>query len=241
MPQPCCGVRPPLVYSTGEDLGVGSGIPPINNFFQHFFSGRSDNFDPSHNSGYPYDARLDTEGMRLSNDGLSVFISDEYGPYVYQVDRMTGMRIRSFRLPPSFFITNLSPMGSVEIASNTAGRTANRGMEGLAITPDGSTLVGIMQGPLIQDYNEGGAAAYLLRLVTIDIASGRTSHQFAYLLSTGTGVSEICALNNHEFLVDERDGTGRGAGDNAEVKQIFKIDLAGAVDVSAMDGTTAAA
>ena len=43
-------------------------------------------------------------------------------------------------------------------------------MEGLAITPDGRTLVGIMQAALIQDAAEGGAAAKLLRIVTIDIA-----------------------------------------------------------------------
>jgi hypothetical protein len=47
---------------------------------------------------------------------------------------------------------------------------ANKGMEGLAITPDGRTLVGIMQNALIQDANDGGAATKLLRIVTIDIA-----------------------------------------------------------------------
>jgi hypothetical protein len=230
----------PLVYGTGEGLGVGSGVPPINNFFQHFFTGRSDNFDPKHNSGDPNDARLDSEGMRLSNDGRSVFVSDEYGPYVYEFDRLTGVRLRSFQLPTSFFVTNLSPVGDTEIADNTVGRTANKGMEGLAITPDGRTLVGIMQNALIQDANEGGVAANLLRIVTIDIASGRTTHQFAYLLTTGTGVSEMVALNDHEFLVDERDGKGRADANNAKVKQLFKIDLDGAVDISAMDGTTAA-
>jgi hypothetical protein len=61
----------PLVYGSGAGLGVGSGVPPINNFFQHFFTGRSDNFDPKRNSGDPNDARFDTEGMRLSNDGSS--------------------------------------------------------------------------------------------------------------------------------------------------------------------------
>jgi len=233
----------PLVYGTGSGLGVDSGVPPINNFFQHFFTGRSDNFDPNQNSGNPKDARLDSEGIRVSNDGLSVFISDEYGPYVYQFDRFTGLRLRSFQLPSAFFVTNLSPVGANEISGNTSGRTANKGMEGLAITPDGRTLVGIMQDPLIQDANAG--ATKLLRIVTIDIFSGRTTHQYAYLLTSGTGVSEICALNEHEFLVDERDGHGResnnsGPSDNAKVKQLFKIDLANAVDVSAMDGPTAA-
>lgn len=235
----------PLVYGSGTGLGVGSGVPPINNFFLHFFTGRSDNFDPKHNSGDPNDARFDTEGMRLSNDGGSVFISDEYGPYVYQFDRLTGLRLRSFALPQSFFVTNLSPVGNTEIADNTVGRTANKGMEGLAITPDGRTLVGIMQNALIQDANEGATtpgsnAANLLRMVTIDIASGRVTHQYAYVLTTGTGVSEIVALNDHELLVDERDGKGRADQNNAKVKELFKIDLDGAVDVSNMDGTTAA-
>jgi Esterase-like activity of phytase len=228
----------PLVYGTGNGLGVGSGRPPINNFLQHYFTGRSDNFDPDHNSGNPNDARLDSEGMRVSNDGWWVFISDEYGPYVYQFSRLSGLRVRSFKLPETFYVTDLQPVGSDEISDNTSGRVANKGMEGLAITPDGRTLAGIMQNSLIQD---GGSKGKLLRIVTIDIASGRVTHQFGYLLTTGSGVSEICALNNHEFLVDERDGTGREAntppGDstNAKVKQLFKIDLSNAVDISGLD------
>ena len=234
----------PLVYGSGTGLGVGSGVPKVNNFLQHFFTGRSDNFDPAKNSGDPNDARLDTESIRVSNDGFNVFISDEYGPYVYLFNRLTGVRLRSYKLPDAFYVSNLRPVGADEITANTSGRTANKGMEGLAITPDGRTLVGIMQNALIQDAALGGAAANLLRIVTIDVLTGQT-HQYAYLLTTGSGVSEICAINNHEFLVDERDGKGLEGGDgstsnNAKVKQLFKIDLAGAVDISNMDGAAAA-
>ena len=100
-------------------------------------------------------------------------------------------------------------------------------MEGLAITA------------LIQDALEAGDAANLLRVVTIDIRSGK-AQEYAYLLTAGSGVSDIVALNQHEFLVDERDGKGLGDGSKAKVKQIFKIDLAQAVDVTSMDGTEAA-
>ena len=234
----------PLVYGTGSGLGVGSGVPPINNARQHFFTGRSDNFDPTRNSGNPDNARFDTEGIRVSADEASVFISDEYGPYIYQFDRSSGARLRSYALPEKFYVTNQHPIGNDEIGDNTVGRTANKGMEGLAITPDGTTLVGIIQNALIQDANQGGNATKLLRIVSIDVASGATQ-EHAYLLTTGTGVSEILAINSHEFLVDERDGKGReGAGDgssnDAVVKQLFKIDLDGAVDVSNQDGLTAA-
>ena len=231
----------PLVYGygSGATLGVGPGAPEQNTHFKYYFSGRSDNFDPGRNSGDPRDARLDTESIRLSNDGASVFISDEYGPYVYQFNRYTGRRLRAFSLPDNLFVTNLQPVGNDEISGNTRGRTANKGMEGLAITPDGKKLVGIMQAALLQDALEGAAAAKLLRIVTIDIHSGKT-HEYAYLLTTGSGVSDIVALNLHEFLVDERDGKGLGDGSTAKIKQIFKIDLKDAVDITAMDGTEAA-
>jgi hypothetical protein len=229
----------PLVYGSGNGLGVGSGEPKQNNFLQHFFTGRSDNFDPNQNSGDPRDARLDPESIRVSNDGLTVFISDEYGPYVYQFLRFSGLRIRTFQLPEKFFVSTLSSMGAVEISNNTSGRVANKGMEGLAITPDGRTLVGIVQNALIQDASSG--APNLLRIVTIDIASGRTTHEYAYVLTTGSGVSDIVALNNHELLVDERDGKGLAdaPGEKAKVKQIFKIDLNGATDISNMPGAEA--
>ena len=230
----------PLAYSPGEGLGVGSGVPEINKQPFHYFTGRSDNFNPDRTSDDGGDGRFDTEGIRASNDGKEVFISDEYGPYVYQFDRATGTRTRIFRLPAKFFVSNPSSQGAVEIANSISGRVANKGMEGLAITPDGKTLVGIMQNALIQDAAEGGDATRLLRIVTIDIKSGKATHEYGYLLTTGSGVSEILALNNHEMLVDERDGKGLGDGSKAKIKQIFKVELADATDIGDMNGTAAA-
>ncbi len=176
----------PLVYGAGGGgTGVGTGVPPINNFFQHFFTGRSDNFDPTKNSGNPADARFDTEGMRLSNDGLRLYISDEYGPYVYEFDRFTGRRLRSFTLPSSLYVTTLSAVGATEIADNTKGRVANKGMEGLAITPDGKTLVGIIQNALIQDAADKSVKGTknFLRIIVMNIKCGCTIHQYGYLLT----------------------------------------------------------
>jgi len=220
----------PLVYGTGAGVGLGSGAPALNAVDDtHYFTGRSDNFDPSKSSTNPANARLDPEGIRVASDGRSVFISDEYGPYVYEFDRASGRRIRAFTLPTKFAVSRLSAVGAAEISGNTAGRVANKGMEGLAITPDGRRLVGIMQNSLIQD---GGPT---VRIVAIDIESGET-REYAYTLTTGSGVSEIVAVNNHQFLVDERDGKGLGDGSTATVKQIFLIDLKRASDVSGLTG-----
>jgi hypothetical protein len=219
-----------LLYSnTALHYGV-NGAPAQNDSNHYFFTGRSDNFAAGL-SANPDNARLDPEGIRVSNDGKSVFISDEYGPYVYQFNRATGERIKSFTLPNNLAVSHLSSSGDAEISGlgNTIGRVANKGMEGLAITPDGKQLVGIMQAPLLQDTNKN------VRLVTIDIATG-TTHEYAYQLTTGTGVSEIVALNNHEFLVLERDGKGLGDNSSAVAKQIFKIDISGAQDVTGLSG-----
>lgn len=216
-----------LSSKTPLSYGV-DGTPALNSADRYYFSGRSDNFDPAKRSLNRHNGRFDPEAIRVSADGKSVFISDEYGPYVYQFSRITGKRIRTFTLPKHFSVANLSAQGdAVEIPGNTSGRTANKGMEGLAITPDGTTLVGIMQANLIQDTKK------YIRIVTIDIATGATK-EYAYLLTDGSGASEIVAINDHEFLVDERDGKGLGDDSAAVVKKLFKIDLAGATDVSGL-------
>jgi hypothetical protein len=121
--------------------------------------------------------------------------------------------------------------------TNVVGRVTNKGMEGLAITPDGKTLVGAMQTPLIQDGGNKLVAGQFARIVTIDIKTGAT-HQYAYPLdgATKTTISEILAVNDHQFLVDERDSKGLADDSNAAFKKLYLIDIEGAVDVSGLSG-----
>ena len=212
-----------LNYGSGTALGLPNGNW-VNNSTHNYFTGRSDNFAPGLSTN-PNNGRFDPEGIRVSADGKSVFISDEYGPYINQFNRATGERIRSFALPSDLAVSNLNAKGDTEISGNAIGRVANKGMEGLAITPDGTKLVGIMQAPLEQDTNK------VVRIVTVDIATGDTK-QYAYQLTTGSGVSEIVAVNDHTFLIDERDGKGLGDNSSAAAKTLFKIDLNGAQEIS---------
>jgi hypothetical protein len=214
-----------LLFSKSKLTYGLNGAPILNSENKFYFSGRSDNFDATKPSTNPKNARLDPEGIRVSNDGKSVFITDEYGPYVYQFNRSSGKRIKAFTLPAYFAINNLAAQEAAEISGNTIGRISNKGMEALAITPNGKTLVGMMQQNLIQD------AKKYLRIITIDIATGATQ-EYAYKLTDGSSVSDILAINEHEFLVDERDGSGLGNGDAAVVKKLYKIDLAGATKIS---------
>jgi len=228
----------PLTY--GAPVDGYTAVPSINRPGRYYFSGRSDNFNAATTSSDPTDARLDPEGIRVARDGDSVYVSDEYGPYLYEFDRHSGERLRVLRLPANLAVAKKAPTGAAEISGNTAGRVANKGMEGLAIAPDGKTLFGFVQSPLIEDGGDGGRAN---RIVKVDIRTGATAQYVYdnYLVdkSKAYNSSELLALNDHELLVLERDGKGLGDDSKADVKRIYKIDIAQAQDASSLSGVAA--
>jgi hypothetical protein len=158
----------------------------------------------------------DPEGLVVLRDG-TFWVSDEYGPFITHFSR-DGRAIQ--RLSPT---DGTLPRELVE-------REPNKGMEGLTVTPDGRTLVGIMQAGL--DAPDGPASKLVtaVRIVTVDLRTF-ASHEYVYLLHNSgaptTAVSEIAAVDSHRFLVDERDG----AFEPGANKKLFEIDLRGATDV----------
>ena len=132
----------------------------------------------------------------MSKDGKSVFISDEYGPYVYQFDRADRQRIRASQLPANLDVSNSVAAGQLPRSVATPrGRVANKGMEGLAITPDGKTLVGIMQARCSR--TRLSRRRKLLRIVTIDIATGSDPRIRLHADQRLRG-QRIVALNDHD-------------------------------------------
>ena len=196
-----------------------------------YFTGSAAAFDAVNS---PNSLRFDPEGVRVSRCGHSAFVSDEYGPFIYEFDLKSGKRLRSVNVPNKFLIDFPSATPRQELSQNVSGRQSNRGMEGLAITPDGRKLLGIMQSPLLQD---GGLDATNrrvgtnVRIVEIDVKSGAV-REFLYPLDKrGNGVSEILAVNDQEMLVLERDGK---PGAEAVEKKIFKIDIGAASDIRSL-------
>ncbi len=188
-------------------------------------------FDPTNS---PMSLRFDPEGVRATGCGRNIIVSDEYGPFLYEFGP-DGKRRRTVGIPNKFLIDLPSPTVSTtpELTLNAFGRQANRGMEGLAISPDGSKLYGILQSPLIQDGGLGGANGTTrvgtnVRILEIDEETG-AFREFLYVLaSASNGISEILAVNDHQFLVLERDGR---VGASAQDKKIFLIDTTGATDI----------
>jgi hypothetical protein len=164
---------------------------------------------------------IDSEGLRVMPDG-SFWISDEYGPFLTHFDR-SGRTIE-----------RNSPFGGPHpLPAVLARRQPNKGMEGLAAINDGRTIVGMMQNALFNPDQAAGSSSRLLRILFLDVQTGRTK-QYAYLLDDAKyGVSEIEAISPTRFLVDERDGKffDDPAGPAVQ-KKIYLIDISHATDIS---------
>ena len=158
---------------------------------------------------------IDSEGLAVMRDS-TFWVSDEYGPHIVHFDR-NGIELE-----------RMSPRGV-----QTTGRRLpavlghlrpNRGMEGITTTPSNRVLVGIMQSALHNPGKQAVANKSVTRILVFDLVTGKTKQ---YLYRQGGDYwknSEIRALDEHRFLVDEHNGK--------DVKHVYLIDLNGATDVS---------
>lgn len=183
---------------------------------------------------------FDPESFRRAPDG-SFWFGDEFGPYLLHTDsqgklleapysvpipaqlKQYGRGADVFRSPqnPAFF----------DLPNNTerltvANINGSKGFEGMALSPDGTKLYPLLEGPMIEDPDQ-------TRLVIseFDIPSKRfTGRAFFYKLAVPsttpapnrTKIGDMTAVNAQEFLVIETDD-GQGAA--AAFKKVFKIDI----------------
>ena len=186
----------------------------------------------------PLGEAFDPEGVVVNPRNGHFLVSDEYGPSLYEVNR-AGQRVRAFQVPTGLLPRNAASgvVNHASDAGNTAGKRTNRGFEGLAIEPSGLYAYAMLQSAML---DEGAGGGVFNRIVKFDTRTGRAVAQYAYRMegfSQGRGISALVALNEHEFLVLERNN--RGLGVDSELspanKRVFRIDLRGATDVSAID------
>ncbi len=166
----------------------------------------------------PSDHGIDSEGLVAMPDG-TFWVSDEYGPFIVHFDA-NGKELE-----------RLSPFDGT-LPRELSLRSPNQGMEGLTITPDGTTLVGIMQSAIQPPGLQGSSKSVpVTRIVTIDLADRGNVHEYLYPLAnpqeSKVAVSEISALSATTFLVDERNN---GSAPNGN-KKIYVADIAGATDI----------
>lgn len=158
-------------------------------------------------------ADLDTESVRQDKHG-HLWFGDEFGPYLVKTDAAGQVLARDVSLPGVF-----APENAYR-GSTPANLGGSRGFEGLAINRAGDRLYTLLEGTV------AGDAAKTLRINEFDIDSHLyTTQSWVYKLeANGTNIGDMTAINDHEFIVIERNGaTATGGG--VPFKKLFKIDL----------------
>jgi len=189
---------------------------------------------------------LDPESFVRAPDG-TFWVSEEFGPFLVHVaddGRVLAppVQIPGVRSPQNPFL-RIAERGRAE--RPTLG--TSRGFEGLATSPDGSTLYAQLEGAVAgddprdlrlyaYDIKQGALAAkfYTVRLQaasqTVDLAtltdtSGARVYPCVATPPTGPlAIGELKAVNDHQLLLVERDNLGDNEAP-PRVKKIFLLNL----------------
>lgn len=182
---------------------------------------------------------FDLEGMQIV--GETVWIGDEFGPYLISATldgRVTGVyptRLGEVELrSPDHPGLIVGAKAGVDYTVPRSG-----GYEGLALTPSGDTLWGMLEKPLIAE--DGNAEGAYLRVLAFDpVTRDWTGDSFKFALTEGAvAIGDFNFIDDTRALVIERDG---GQGDPslscadgqqdgcfakpAQVKRVTLIDTA---------------
>ena len=167
------------------------------------------------------DYGLDSEGLAALKDG-TFWVSDEYGPHIVHYDA-NGKEIG--RINP--FAAD--QRNTWTLPNEFSYRRANRGMEGLTITPDQKTLVGIMQSTMsLPDKSVNKST--LTRIISIDLETGKIAQYLYQQELPENSNSGIVALSATEFLVLERDGLFYKDTPDL-IKNVYRIDISKATNL----------
>jgi len=172
---------------------------------------------------------LDPESFVRAADG-SFWVGDEFGPFLIHV--AADGRVLA---PPVEIPGVRSPQNPFLNAAERPTLAASRGFEGVAISPDGSTLHALLEGAVLGD------DARDLRLYSYDIAKAVVAPVFLKIrlealevageATEENSIGEIKAVNDHQFLLIERDSHGDGPTPPA-MKKLFLVDIAQAASHS---------
>ncbi|MEO6280078.1 MAG: esterase-like activity of phytase family protein [Roseateles sp.] len=160
-------------------------------------------------------ADLDIESVRKDKNG-NLWFGDEFGPYLIKTNAKGEVLRREIGMLGVYSPQNPAVVNGSVIS--TLG--SSRGFEGMAANQSGDRLYTLLEGTV------AGDTAGTLRINAFDVnAEAYTGQQWHYKLdAAGTNIGDMTAINDHEFLIIERNGaTATGGG--TPFKKIFKIDL----------------
>jgi hypothetical protein len=158
-------------------------------------------------------ADLDIESMRQDKNG-HLWFGDEFGPFLVKTDA-SGKVLRS-----EISLAGVKSPQNPYLGSGVANLGGSGGFEGMAINAAGDKLYTLLEKTVTGD----PAKSLRINEFNIDTES-YTANSFRYALDAqGTAIGDMTAINDHEFLVIERNG-GTATSSLAPFKKIFRIDL----------------
>ena len=165
---------------------------------------------------------LDIESLRKDKNG-NLWFGDEFGPFLVKADA-SGTVQNVFRTPN---VLGLGANAFVQSPSNPIPTGANNlpgsgGFEGMALNASGSKLYTLLERPLTTDADQKR-----LLVQAFDLASETfTGGVFGYKLeAAGTNIGDMTAIDDHRFLVIERNGVTATSASGTPFKKIYKIDM----------------
>ena len=128
----------------------------------------------------------------------------------------------------------------------------NLSFEGLTFAPDGKSVWLAMEAPRYEDGPVPTVTTGAFTRITHYDRAGKILGQFAYPVDAipvaaargkgkDNGVSEMLAINDHEFLLLERCSAQSADGASHFYIRLYAVDVAGATDVSGIPALTGAA
>ncbi len=189
--------------------------------YDHYYNNAANPLvDPSIKAGRLLTgADLDTESVRQDRNG-NLWFGDEFGPYLIKTDANGVVLRREIALPGVF-----APQNEAVLNGNaSANLGGSGGFEGMALNASGDRLYTLLEKTV------DGDPAKSLRIDEFDIASERyTGKSFLYQLENqGTAIGDMTAIDDHRFLVIERNGGTATSG--TPFKRIYIADTTGVAD-----------
>ena len=162
-------------------------------------------------------ADVDPESFQRGADG-TYWVGDEFGPWILHFDAAGQLLDAPYPLPDGLWSPNHPRLA--ELGPNTIANS--RGIEAMALTPDGRYLYVVLEGAVIGD------AAGSRRVYEFDTRHQRFTGRLPdYRVEPGaTGdtnlVADAQAPDRRHLLLIERDG-GRGLA--ATYRSVWEVDL----------------
>lgn len=155
---------------------------------------------------------IDPESIQRAKNG-DLWVGDEFGPWLLHFDSDGVLLDPPFPMPGGLQSPN-NPF-----LAGPATQPNSRGIEAMAISPNGMNLYAVLEGPTVADSDKTRRLVFEFSIED-EAFTGRTWQY--HMDRADLLVADIAALDQHRLILIERD---LGSGVNALVRKLTVVDL----------------